>query len=340
MTTLRRTASVLAALIALGSARTAHAADPAAAQALFDDAKRLMAEGRYSLACPKLEESERLDPGMGTLFQLGVCYEHVGRDASAWAAFLEVAARAKVAGQSARERVARERAVALEPTLSKLVIVPSAGDVTLGLAIARDGAEVGRPQWGVAVPVDPGQHRIVASAPGFKAWSIAVDVTQGRVVSVAVPPLEADAPPPPPAQAPAYVPSRGFVPPSAPPSAPPDARVENDGSRQRAAGLIVGAIGIAGIATGAVLGFASKRARDDSSSHCAGDVCDAVGVHRRDDARRFGDEATIAIGAGAALAVTGLVVFVASPSRSTSRGTRVAPMIGASGSGIVVRGAF
>ncbi|MEO8874495.1 MAG: hypothetical protein ABI461_02820, partial [Polyangiaceae bacterium] len=61
-----------AAMLATG---LAHAADTAAAQALFSDARKLMNDGKYADACPKLEESENLDPGMGTMYNLGDCYE-------------------------------------------------------------------------------------------------------------------------------------------------------------------------------------------------------------------------------------------------------------------------
>src|SRR3954467_7016553 len=71
--------------------RAAHAdatlADKAAAQSLFDQGRSLMTKGQYAQACPKLAESQRLDPGLGTQFNLADCYEHLGQTASAWAGF-------------------------------------------------------------------------------------------------------------------------------------------------------------------------------------------------------------------------------------------------------------
>src|SRR5258708_37292521 len=67
---------------------TAHAQnDPVAARTLFDEGRKLLADGKYDAACPKLEESQRLDPGMGTLVNLAECWEHIGRTALAWARF-------------------------------------------------------------------------------------------------------------------------------------------------------------------------------------------------------------------------------------------------------------
>ena len=53
--------------------------DKAAAEALFDQGVRLMKQNSFSDACPKLEESERIDPAVGTLLYLGECYERVGK---------------------------------------------------------------------------------------------------------------------------------------------------------------------------------------------------------------------------------------------------------------------
>ena len=59
------------------------AADRSAAQALFEQARDLMKQDKAAEACPKLEESQRLDPGVGTQFNLAECYVKMHRTASA-----------------------------------------------------------------------------------------------------------------------------------------------------------------------------------------------------------------------------------------------------------------
>ncbi|WP_434040744.1 MULTISPECIES: hypothetical protein [Sorangium] len=181
-------------LVALvGGGRDARA-DTAAAQALFDAARQLMAQGKHADACPKLEESQRLDPGIGTQFNLATCYEQLGRTASAWSTFLEVAGAARAAGQVEREKVARQRATALEPRLVRLTITAPA-DAPADLQVKRDGALVGRAQWGIPVPVDPGKHTIEASAAGRAPFAKTVEATRaGASETVAIPPLPAGAP--------------------------------------------------------------------------------------------------------------------------------------------------
>jgi hypothetical protein len=158
-----------------------------AAEALFQEAKSLAEGQRWADACPKLEESQRLAPHMVTLYRLADCYEHIGRTASAWALFLDAASRAREAGEVDREKVARSRAAALETRLTRLGILSE----TLGAHITRDGVPVGPQQLGTSLPVDPGPHTIVATAPGKKLFSTVVTVSgAGSSVTVTVPPLE------------------------------------------------------------------------------------------------------------------------------------------------------
>src|SRR5687768_7618823 len=90
----------------LASGLAAGASDKAAAEALFDQGVRLMKQNNFADACPKLEESDRIDPAVGTLLYLGECYERVGKTASAWATFREAASIANNSNQADRARVA------------------------------------------------------------------------------------------------------------------------------------------------------------------------------------------------------------------------------------------
>ena len=138
---------------------TAHAQQSApdnkvAAQALFDEGLKLMQAGSFSQACPKLAESHKLDPAVGTLLYMGECYEHNGQFASAWAAFNSAESAARNARQPEREKTARERAAMLEPRVSKLtVVVPEESSVP-GMEVTRDGLSLGSAAWEVAIPVD------------------------------------------------------------------------------------------------------------------------------------------------------------------------------------------
>src|SRR5262245_31083842 len=126
---------VAAALETIAVRASAQQRDPAAAQALFDEARTLMKSKRFDEACPKLAESQRLDPGIGTQFRLADCYEQQGKLASAWAGFLDVASQAAASGQADREKAARTRAAHLEARLPKLTIVVPAANRVSGLKI-------------------------------------------------------------------------------------------------------------------------------------------------------------------------------------------------------------
>ncbi len=290
--------------------KSASAADPAAAETLFTEAKALIAQGKYAEACPKLEESQRLDAGIGTLFNLGDCYEHIGRTASAWAAFLEVGALAKTANQKTREADARGRAAQLEPKLSKLVVAPSPAAANLSaIVVKRDATEVGRAQWGSQVPVDPGKHVVVASAPGKKTWQSEVVVAAPGAVTVTIPALE-DAPEPPPSV---------VVAPRERSRAVRAHASTNQGAVQRGIGFILGGVGLAGLGVGSYFGLSSIAKHSDAAPHCdASSTCDETGVALRHGAREHGNVSTVAFATGGAFLITGAIVLLTAPRGASS----------------------
>jgi hypothetical protein len=169
---------------------SAQAGDSAAAEALFQEGKALLEQGKYAEACPKLAESNRLDPATGTLLALAMCHEGQNKLASAWAEYTEVAVRARREGREDRERAARQKTEDLRSKLPLLTlqVSPEAGALA-GLEVKRDGIIVGRGAWGSAVPVDAGEHLVEASAPGKQPWSTRITMETAAHQSVTVPAL-------------------------------------------------------------------------------------------------------------------------------------------------------
>src|SRR5688500_2395335 len=161
----RRALAVAAVSFGLVWPSAAHANDPATAQMLFDQARKLMAQERYAEACPKLEESQKLDPAGGTLLHLAVCREREGRIATAWALYSDALSQAKRDRRADRAKFAQERVDVLGPRLPKMrVRVAPANKTVPGFKVTRDDASVGEAQWGESVPVDPGSRVMTARA--------------------------------------------------------------------------------------------------------------------------------------------------------------------------------
>src|SRR5262249_50676254 len=91
----------------------------AAANALFDEGKRLLEAGDVEQACPKFEASLRLVDRLGVRLNLADCHERQGLTATAWAEFREAASWADGNGD-ARGAYAHQRTSTLALRLVKL----------------------------------------------------------------------------------------------------------------------------------------------------------------------------------------------------------------------------
>ncbi|MBW2525459.1 MAG: hypothetical protein JRI23_14835 [Deltaproteobacteria bacterium] len=303
--------AVLVALIAMAMPSQAQtAAEKAQAQALFDEARSLMKEGNVEQACDKFADSHKLDPAIGTQLNLAVCYEKLGRTASAWALFVEIRSTARRAGQTKRADLADRHAKALEPKLCRMLV--EVAERVPGLTIVRGSEPIAEAAWGSPVPVDPGEHLIRAEAPGKKPWETRVTVgAEGDQVTVNVPPLEA-APP----SAGSTTESGSAASSPAGPDAP-----ESDGSTQRILGWTAGGVGVAAAGVGVVLRVLALGKDSESNDYCRPDdpmVCTAEGGELRDEAQSLELGSTIAWVGGGALVVTGIVLLLTAPSGSDS----------------------
>jgi len=73
------------------------------ADQLFKRGKKLLSEKKYAEACAAFEDSDRLDPGIGTKLNVARCYQEWGRLATAWRWYSD-AEQMAIAGKDDRAR--------------------------------------------------------------------------------------------------------------------------------------------------------------------------------------------------------------------------------------------
>lgn len=322
-------------------ARAQNTSDKAAAEALFDRGLSLMREGKYEEACQRLEQSQSIERGIGTMLYLAECYEKLGRTASAWALFREASSLAQAQGQLERAEAGKRRAEKLEKSLSRLVVIVPAESRVAGLSISDNGAPMAQGAWGIALPVDPGLHRIEASAPGYLRWSSEVRIgTQASQSELRVPALEVD----PDAQVASGPPEpalQSASPQRAAATSPAGQPAEPQGmSTQRIVGLAISGAGVLAIAAGAITGGLAIKKNNDSK-----DLTDAAGCTSRtcetdsEKAVHLANASTALWSVGGALVVGGLVTYLLGLKQDKRR-TDVALGVSRGGASVRVGGVF
>jgi hypothetical protein len=116
---------------------------------------------------------------------------------------------------------------------------------------------------------------------------------------------------------------------------------------QRIAGASGIAAGGVGLVLGAIFGgLAIKKASDArSSGHCDQDwaTCDATGMAYRADSRTMAHVSTGGFVIGSAALATGIVLFVTTPTASSTKSTArmtITPMVGGGAAGITIGGGW
>ncbi len=312
---------LLAALVALAppAHAEANAEAKAAAQQLYDDAGKLMHAQQWSEACPKLEASQKLDPGTGTAYRLAYCYAGAGKTASAWAMFVEVEGAARRSNDRRADDAATQ-AKLLEPKLARMLI-EVAPEQRAGIEIRRDGKALDPTLWSSAVPIDPGEHTIDAAKPGKQPWQTKITVTDGPGVTTVHVPALADAPASPPG---------------------PDADTPPFWGTQHIVGLTVGCAGVIGLAVGTAFGVMTLQKTSDANAYCSATLpyCKPPGLTLESDAKATAKVADATLTIGGAAVVGGLVLLLTRPSSGPKLAgeVRVAPAVGLGRAGISVEG--
>lgn len=273
--------------------------DPAGAEALFTEGKRLMDAGQAAAACPKFEESMRLDPGVGTLLNLAACREKEGKIATAWGHYRDAESQLKQDADTRRAAFANERANALEPRLPMLVVTVDTPPE--GLVVSRDGVDLSAASLGSRLPVDPGEHQLKATAPGRITHERKFVAKEREIVQLRIAELEVA----PPAEPPPLVP---LQPTSTPPVEP------STGSTQKTIAFILGGVGVASMVAGLVFVGATAAQKSAADDNCPTvTTCNVAGYDAIATAKDLALAADITIIGGAVVTGAGVVLYITAP---------------------------
>jgi hypothetical protein len=297
---------VVGAAIAFAVAMTAapvaaQVTDRQRAEMHFDRARSYVQEGRCDLAIEEFRRSIDYEPtSVGARLNLGDCYVLLGRLPEAFRQYKMAEANAVVRNDPRLEPARRAAAEIEEKLVRVLLREPEPGLADVVLAV--DGMSAGPRPWIIAVtPGTP--HTLEATAPSGRQWRAEVNGKAGEIVrlEIDVRPVSKDA----------------------------DAVAAPHASRPLATvGIVAGALGIAGIATGAVFGALATSSRADLADAVKHDPqCTGVYPNARcapaaearlaplqDRAFAQSTVSTITFVAGGVLLAGGILMYVLAPS--------------------------
>ncbi len=308
-----RRSTLLGALLLATMAREAYAQDVATSEALFQQGVAAMEKGDFARACPAIEESLRLDSRAGTLFTLAECYAKGGRAASAVTRYDEyLGLFAKMspdqqARQQGREKIAEAQRAKLKPQIATLAVALAPG-APEGTTVRRDETELRGPSLGAALPVDAGEHVVIARTPDGQEVKEVVKLGPGESKALTLRVLG---------------PATGA---QGDKTAPPASGDYWTG--QRIAGISLASAGAAGLIVGAVgggLALSNKSAAEESCNIERETCATSEGLDHIDTAQTMGLMSTIGLAVGGGLLATGVVVFFTAPSSDVEVSVRYVP---------------
>jgi hypothetical protein len=180
---------------------------------------------------------------------------------------------------------------------------------------------------GSGMPLDPGEYRVEAAAPGKKTWSGKVTIAPGPSTARLAIPALLDAP-------------AKTTPPG--PTTPPLGSGQDGGNGWKTLGFAVGGLGIAGIGVGAVFGVMTLTKAAEVRDLCGdGDRCNSTAVDANNFAKTTATVSTVGFSAGAACLGVGAVLLLTlgSSKRAPTTGQLwVAPEVGIGSARMTLKG--
>ncbi|MBA2542678.1 MAG: hypothetical protein H0V17_23745 [Deltaproteobacteria bacterium] len=314
--------TLLVAIVMWFGASVAGADAKSEAILLFDQGLKEMKAGQVEKACNSFERSIATYSDSGTKGSLAKCYEKLGRLASSWKLWRELA---DLAPSGALRRDAAAQAAKLEPKIGRYVI--KLANPAAGISVTINGQPTKLTD--IPVPIDAGGVIVRAYAAGRKDWSAELAATDGDVLTIEIPELAPDIkeeikkPPPEEIRKP-------------PPPAP--------SNKRKYLGLALGGVGGVAVIVGGVFGVKARGLFADAKETCGGSVDNCVSDRvveaqgQVDDARSAGTLSTVMFVVGGAAVVGGMVLYITAP-KATEK-LAIKPLAAPSTAGVALSGRF
>jgi len=289
---------LVSALLACTHARADDSRDPAAAEVLFRQGRAASQKKDFTTACAKFRESNRLDPAVGTVFNIADCEEKLGRLATSWTLFQEVVQR--LPSDDERRAIAGERARSLEGRVPTLTIHLAHTERT-DVVVRRDGVVLGAASLETALPVDPGEHTVIVEAPGTQSALFTSQVGTGEHASLEV--------------------KLGTISTTTAQAAKDTAPQTSTSAAHpsHTAAYVAGSVGVAGVITGVIAGLIVLDKKSTVNSNCVGNICNQAGVDASRSGKTFGVVTTVGLVAGALGLGTATYLFLSAPVAESPR---------------------
>ncbi|WP_437955780.1 preprotein translocase subunit TatA [Sorangium sp. So ce119] len=326
----RRSVLSLALVCAMSHAAAAQPSNAKAdAQALFEQGRAAVEARDCARAIPLFRKSQETYPARGTLFNLAQCEAELGQIASATRHYKELLP--QLEPSDPRLPVTQQRLAELAPRLPRVVIELAQG-APAPAELRLDEAPLSQGSVGSELPVDPGDHVIVARWADGRQTEARVSLGEGARKGVRLEP---------PTVAPAAV-----APALAPESAAPQASLPppHDASGAASSGLrtlafVVGGVGVAAVSGSLIMGGLALGTKGDLEKECpTPSQCSESGMSLRSQGQTLTTTGTVLGVLGLAGIGAGVVLLLTAPEQGTS--VALTPAILPGGGGALLRSRF
>ena len=135
-----------------------------------------MAAKKFDVACAKFRESNRLDPAVGTLFNLANCEAQRGQLVTAWTLYRQVLE--KLPPDDSRASVAKAQVQSLDARVPRLTI-RARGEMPAGTVVTIAGLALSPASLNSPLPLNPGRYAISVASPGRSTQEFSVALAEG-----------------------------------------------------------------------------------------------------------------------------------------------------------------